>query len=531
MLVLAAVTLFLFTPRISYFNAENSVIGLGESTTLRWRAFFFTHDLSISGINEPIKSSSGEMEIFPTETVNTYQLTATTWLWKMLNLSPKQASFTVLAVPSEPSINTFVVGDNDVLVGDYVLLRWSVSNAKKVLLTINGVTDVFENPEDFNGERNLFITADTLVSIEAINALGTVVDSEYILAQPPSIVIKKFEVNKTSIYKGEQVTIIWEIDGVGMADGGQVMISAFDSVLPLEGELTFFPEESMEFVLTVTNRKAKEVRILPVGVLDPAAPPAAPTINFFTAAPETLVGGGKVELAWSVTGVFQTLTITNGKETIASGLGAQGFRTIDVKESGTYVLTAVNADKSAGKELTITVNPAKLEAVLSITSVDLPTAAMIGSKAIVGISCESPNAEDPPPTGTVIISDGTASCPISLPVTSCELEFKTPGNKVLTATYMGDDNYIQSESDPWSGSLVSVMGNDLTLQLSFVPSSGPFYFGQKVDLKVFAIGSNPIRNPLGTIMLKRVCDPAANYLETCAAVQEGLYTLKAEDGG
>jgi hypothetical protein len=530
MLILAGITFFLFTPRIINFQADNSIIGLGESTTLRWRTFFATHDLSITGIDEPVNSSNGEIEIFPTETVNTYQLSATTWLWKMLNLEPRQRAFTVLAVPNEPSINTFMVGDNDVLVGDSVLLRWSITNADKVILTVNGVSDVFENPEDFNGERNLFIDSNTLISLEAINALGTAVDSEYILARPPTIVIKRFEVDKTTIYKGEQVTILWEIDGTGMEDGGEVRISAFDSPLPLEGELTFFPEESMEFVLTVSNRKAKEVRILPVGVLDPDEPPVAPTINFFKAAPDTLVGAGEVELAWSVTGMFQDISIKNGEETIASGLSAQGFRTIDVEESGTYVLTAVNSDQSAGKDLTITVNPALLKARLSVSAISKTDSLSIGSKTIVSIIADAPSAGDPPPTGTVVVSDGTASCTISLPVTSCEMEFSTPGNKLITATYMGDSNYIQSESDPYTPSFY-VMGNDLEIQISFTPSAEPYFFGQKVDLRVFATGSNPIRNPLGTVMLKRVCDSTANYLEPCAATQEGIYTLTAADGG
>jgi hypothetical protein len=62
-----------------------------------------------------------------------------------------------MAVPGEPVISTFTVSSEEALVGDEVTLRWSVDNTDKLLLTINGVTETFEDSNDFNGERKLAI--------------------------------------------------------------------------------------------------------------------------------------------------------------------------------------------------------------------------------------------------------------------------------------------------------------------------------------------------------------------------------------
>lgn len=506
MLITAATVLYLFTPRIHSFQADSRLIGVGESTTLGWNTFFFTRDLAISGIDDPISGNRGEKEIFPAQTVNTYTLSATTWLWNLLGLSPKTQSFTVLAVPNEPQIDTFSLSDTDVILGDSVLLRWSVQNADSVLLTINGVGETFTDPKDFSGERTLLIEEDNLVSIEATNALGATVQSDYIFARPPSIVIEQFELDKASIYKGEQVTILWKIRGTGMADGGEVIIAPFETALPLEGELTFFPEESMEFVLTVRNRQTKEVRILPVGVLDPDAPPEPPTINFFTAAPEELTGPGEVELAWSISGPFDSITIKNGEEVIAEGLSAQGFRTITVSKSGTYVITSTFASESAGKELKITVNPALLKPVLAVTNVYPTTGLLIGDIITVSISCEAPSPDDPPPTGIVVVSDGTSSCTIALPDTFCnDFELITPGTKSITATYQGGPGYVQAKSEPYTPSF-EVLGNDISLSATFDPPSGPYFFSQELAVRARVEGTNPTRIPNGTLRVRLMCD-------------------------
>lgn len=530
--LLIGITGYLFTPRIDYFKADNNLIGVGESTTLRWKTSPFTHNVSITGVEKSISGSQGAQQVFPASTVSTYTFTASTWLWSLLGLTSPEVPVTVMAVPGEPVISTFTVSSQEALVGDEVTLRWSVDNVEKLLLTINGVTDTFEESADFNGERKLVIEKPTLISLEAQNSSGTVVASKFIEVSQPSIVIDRFELSKSTITTGDQVTIYWKVSGVGMENGGEVTISAFDSVLPLEGQMTFFPKESMEFVLTARNRKLQESRILPVGVLEPGTPPAAPTIDFFTAAPDTLVGEGKVELAWSVSGAFDSIQISNGSKVVASGLSAQGFRTITVSESGTYVLTATYQDKSAGANLKITVNPALIKPNLIITSVYPEVNLEMGDTSLVSVEISNPNSSDAPPTGKIVVTDGTSSCVIELPKTNCNLTFETPGQKSITASYQGDSLHVQTVSDPYP-TAITVLGNTITLTASAIPTNSIYYFNQKITLRVVVNGTNPSRVPDGEIRVRRMCDGSgdATYVTSCTNEVIGYHKLTAADSG
>jgi Kelch motif len=49
-----------------------------------------------------------------------------------------------------------------------------------------------------------------------------------------------------------------------------------------------------------------------------------------------------------------------------------------------------------------------------------------------------------PPTGTVTISDGATSCTAMLPSSTCRLRSATSGTKHYSATYSGDDEYLQA---------------------------------------------------------------------------------------
>ncbi len=533
LLCLVGVTTYLFTPRITAFAADNNLIGVGESTTLRWKTFFFTHDLAITGLDKPVKGSQGGLEIYPSTTVNTYTLSATTWLWSLLGLPPKTAGATVLAVPSEPLISIFSASSNEALVGDEVGLRWSVDHADKVFLTINGVTETLDDPKTFNGERKQLIEKPTLIEIVAQNSIGSTVRSIFINSRQPGIQIDRFELDQTSIYTGDQVTIYWKVSGEGMDNGGEVTISAFDSVLPLEGQMTFFPKESMEFVLTATNRQLQESRILPVGVLEPDAPPEPPKVDFFTAAPDTLIGTGNVELSWSVSGSYDSIKITNGTSVVAEGLSAQGFKTIPVSEFGTYVLTASYEGQAAGANLKITVDPALIKPLLSIISIYPNENLEVGDSTTVSISIANPKANQPPPTGTVIVTDGTSSCEINLPTTSCKIPFATPGTKNLIASYQGDSNHVQTQSDPYPDS-IEVLGTTISLVVTVNPVNTAditFYYNQQVAVGVMVSGTNPSRVPNGELRVKRICDPTALYGNPCIDAVIGYHQLMPSDTG
>ena len=545
LLSLSITTFLLFTPRILNFNGDENAVSVGGSTALHWSVPIFTHSLQLSGTDQALSSSQGSLIVYPAKTLNTYTLTASTWLWNMLGMKPVSSSFTVLAAPGQPRISTFTISNTkstksgSVLQGDLLLLRWSVENASKVKLTVNGVTEIFEDKAGFNGEKQILVTKDTLVYLEAFNALGSVSSSKFLRAGPPTINIRRFETSKKTIYTGDQITIYWDVEGSGMDDGGEVTISGFEGVLPNKGELTFFPSVSTEYVLTVRNRSQRETRILPIGVLKPSDPPPAPVINFFTAAPTSMIGPGLVELAWSVSGFYDKITITNGASVVASDLSAQGFRQVNVSVSGTYVLTATYQGKSAGSNLQITVNPALKKPTLAIVSIFPSASFQMGDTGTVTISLAKPAAGDPPPTGTVIISDGVASCSISLPKTSCEMVFQTAGLRTLVANYQGDSNYVTTEGTYNEALTVSGINATLnaTLRNPAQTDNSKYEYGEKLDLAVSLNGVKATIKPSGRLQVKKfLCDlnksncvlatdqPAEN-VHTFASQENGIYTF------
>ncbi|NMB88141.1 MAG: hypothetical protein GYA17_07260, partial [Chloroflexi bacterium] len=249
-----------------------------------------------------------------------------------------------------------------------------------------------------------------------------------------------------------------------------------------------------------------------------------------TAAPDKLVGPGSVELAWSVSGAFDSIKITNGSSVVADGLAAQGFNTVSVSESGTYVLTATYAGQSAGANLKITVDPALIEPNLKIINVYPEDDLELGDTTMVSISMTQDNADDPPPTGDVIITDGNSSCAITLPKTSCRLTFETPGVKYLTATYEGDTTHLQTQSAPY-GKSITVLGNTISLSTILMPNSTLYRYNQKITLRIVVAGTNPNRVPDGELRVRRMCDPAATYAQVCTDDVIGYHKLTSADSG
>jgi hypothetical protein len=520
--LLAVAGFFVLRPRITEFSVSDDVVDMGEPVMLRWKASLFTTDLWIEGSPEELSRGQNQLEVIPSETATTYTLVGANWLSRMLQLQDVRSQpISVLAIPPQSEITTFVVNGNNVFEGDAVNVKWSVNNADTVYLTVDGVTETLTG-DGLNGEKDFVLRNDTLIVLEAKNISGSILRSHFVNTKKPTIEIKEFSLSATEIYRGDPVTIIWDVAGVGVES---VFIAPFTDALPLSGELTFYPEESMEFVMSITNRDLEEIRLLPVGVLDPEADPAPPTIDFFTAAPDALKEPGKVELAWSVSGVTTNVEIIAGEKKIAEGLPAQGFKQISVGTSGTYILTAFNGDLSTGKDLKITVDPALKNLTINIHEIYPTTNLETGDSVTVSIETIKEADEDPPATGEVVVTDGTSSCSIELPNTSCVLPLQTPGDKSIWAIYHGDDKYVQSESDPYPTTLF-VDGQDVTLEAKFVPQKAVYRYGEPVEIEIRLVDINMNQIPDGQLrVFEEVCDPG------CYQRVIGFTELKPEDTG
>lgn len=528
---------FLMRPRIIEFKAVKDIVELGQPVALNWKVSFFTSDISIEGVNEKLEGSQNQISVTPTNTVTTYTLVASNWLSRLLRMpNLRSEPVTVLMIPASPSITTFSVNKNAAFVGDTVNIKWSIANGDKAFLTVDRVTDTLDK-EKFNGERPVVIAKDTLVVLEVQNSSGNLVRSEFIKAREPAIRIEEFTLSKTTITQGEPVTIKWKVSGDGVET---VNISPFTDPLPLTGEMTFYPKESMEFIMSVKNRDLEEIRLLPVGVLPPGSPPEPPTINFFKAAPEEMVGSGESEFSWSISGLTDKIEITDAGGTIKTDLPAQGFTSVSVGKTTNYILTAYNKTASAAASLEVKINPALMNTLVEINSVVPSTGIFRGDPIQVYFSVDPfingqvikdvIDANLPEVSGKVVVTDGFDTCEATLPQTSCVLTLNTSSpTKQITATYSGDSNYARRTSDPYpSVGYFNVMGTPAKF-VSHVITPDPtvptseLFVGQQISIKMVLGPEDPAKSGAvtGDVGVWEV-DSVGNEIEKCKVSLQGV---------
>jgi hypothetical protein len=488
----------LLQPNIYSFQvaAGKDVIELGDSTRLEWSVSPFATNLSVSGVEQTINRGQTSLTLAPTQST-TYEIVAGNWLSGLLRIDQRR-SLTVLVVPPSPRVNVFDVGETSVARGKPVTVRWSVTRADQAFLTIDDV--VYELPkEEFSGEREVILEDDALVTLEAKNASGSELRSYFVNVVPPKITVRTFTVwvrpqanaglpangpsklfsvlnipdpnfpqkyvelvtdrNSDSGYrvefhqparelsKGEQVMLEWNIEGT---DTGKILVAPFTEALPARGSQPFFPQESMNFVMTAKSGELEQLFMLPVKVFD-GTPPTAPKIDFFKASPVKAIGATDVQFAWSVSGNWTRIQLATEGNVVADYLNPQGFKSVRVSKSTTYILTAWNGTLSSAAPIEITIDPSLVPVDLEITGV-LPDSGrfLVGDKVSVTVAFGTLPVGKPKPTGTIFVSDSVSTCTIVLPALTCELTFKTPGDpKKITASYLGDTIYLQSDSPPF----------------------------------------------------------------------------------
>lgn len=138
----------------------------------------------------------------------------------------------------------------------------------------------------------------------------------------------------------------------------------------------------------------------------------------------------------------------------------------------------------------------KANTTVAITN-DAPDPSVIGQNYAVtaGVTVTSPGSGTP--TGTITVTDGTNSCLITLPATSCNLPSTSVGAKTLTATYSGDTNF--NGSGPSAGVPHTVNKADATTTItSDNPDSSAV--GQNVTVAFTVAAAAPgVGTPTGNV--------------------------------
>jgi hypothetical protein len=575
MLTVALLLIGLFVlvqPRIYSFGVTSGkdVIEKGDTTRLEWHVSPFATRLNLSNVEQALNYGQTTLTVAPAQST-TYELVAGNWLSGLLGLDQKRTQ-TVLVVPPSPTINVFEVDRTEVAQGAPVTVRWSVTKADQAFLTIDEV--VYElKPAEFSGERSVVLPKDALVILEAKNASGSELRSYFINVVPPNIAVDAYTVwvkpqasaslnpgrstaamprggklfsptytppdpnfpdkyvelvpDKSSdsgyrvefyqpdreLAKGEQIMLEWNVTGV---DNNKLQIAPFTEPLPARGAQPYFPQESMNFVMTAKSGDLEQLFMLPVKVFD-GTPPTAPKIEFFRASPLKMVGEGNVEFAWSVSGEWTRIQIANGDKVMADYLNPQGFRTIKVTKSSTFILTAWNGTLSSAAPLEIVVDPALIKVGLYFKEVFPESGRFQVNKSVAvtmgfydpltsNLSANPPVYVAPKvqPTGQILVTDGVSICTITLPAKTCDLVFNTPDDpKEITASYSGDKVYLSASTDaPYSG-YIAVIGSTVELTPTYYlldkTSSPPAPIGPSIS-----INSSPLKLDTGLYIKVKV---------------------------
>ena len=499
-LTLAVIAFIVLQPGIIDFQADKAIVEPKDNTIkLTWSLARFTDRVNISGNTQPLNNGqpfiNGQTSftVTPSQTT-TYEIVAGNWLSGLLHSDVREI-LTVVVVPPSPTINDFSVDNSQVAPGKEVKISWSVTQADQVTLTVGDSVEVLK---DLKGERSVPMKADTLVALEAKNAGGQALRSRFVHVKQPEIVVNKFVVlvhpqttafveNGTAkrvalsqvsdtdewveyvklipdsdqasdndykaifvddreLDKGEPVMVQWEVTGT---DNDKIQIATdTKDELPAKSSKPAFPDKSTNYVLTATSGELIKIYTLPIKVFN-GSPPTAPTIEFFQAVPMAILGKGEVKFSWSVAGEWTRIELINSEGTVANINNPQGFKTVIASQSDTYILTAWNGTLSSSETLNITVNPSLLKIGLQIDSASpYPETDRfwVGDKVAVSVKFDTAQSGKPDPTGSVIITDGSSSCSFTLPINTCELYFKTAGEKQLIASYGGDTIYVQGKS-------------------------------------------------------------------------------------
>lgn len=218
--------------------------------------------------------------------------------------------------------------------GDAITYKWVQTDGPTVTLA-NANTSV----ASFEGAAGEAYTFELIVS-DSFGESGsdiTRVTMEAAVVPPPSI--DSFVATPAVIAPGEFTNLSWSVTG---ADS--VEISGAGTYGP-SGSLVLSPDTTTEYTITATNESGTSTATTTVTVTYASEP----TVEFFTATPESINIGDLTTLSWNV---------EDADSVSISGIGAvnnSGSLVLSPSETTTYTLTATNGVGSTTSSVTITV--------------------------------------------------------------------------------------------------------------------------------------------------------------------------------
>jgi len=190
---------------------------------------------------------------------------------------------------------------------------------------------------------------------------------------------------------------------------------------------------------------------LGVSLIEPGASPAGATVTApqfshvaFSATVAGSLGAGALSATWLVdNNPAQTHTTVHGALQNFDYVvpdAAPHVVELRVSDSTPFLLDAKQRSRSWNVQAI-----AKANATTAIIS-HTPNPSIVGTaiSVIAAVTVTPPGSGTP--TGTIVVSDGAASCTVTLPATNCNVTSTTVGTKTLIAAYSGDANFNGSAS-------------------------------------------------------------------------------------
>ena len=268
-----------------------------------------------------------------------------------------------------PVIDSFTATPDTSVSGEDVLLQWQTTGATSVAITDDDPsTDdemVYTAATSPDGRFTVTPTTGTTYTLTATGPGGTVASNLEVTVtalstevDSASPTIDSFTANPTEITAGNSSNLTWET-----TDATSVAINGVTVTLDVDGNTDVYPTVTTIYTLTAIGPGGLVTATATVTV-DETEPPDAPTIDSFTATPDTSKSGADVLLKWQ-TNNATSVVLNHGSDefyrTTTVSEVDNGSVTVEPTVTTTYTLNAAGPGGNTTATVTVTVTDAEDE--------------------------------------------------------------------------------------------------------------------------------------------------------------------------
>jgi len=377
--------------RIVEFKANPKTVREGETATLSWITEHVSSVRMVDGDDNSIDlknapAAAGSVEVLPVAGAGA----------KFTLIAKSESTGATLEKTVEiqvtqrgaPRIDEFSATPETIELGQKATLRWSTTDATRVVIETTDGEGIVDSTERLSGEQEVAPNETTRYVLTAFGADDLEVTHEVtvtIEADPTKPLIASFTATPERFDGrtpgGIDVSLSWQVTGatgLKLQNGDTTIDLAADA----ESQIVHV-EETTTFVLVATNDAGStqaEATVTKVG---------APTVEFGASATQ-VASGEPFTLTWTTSGAEEVELLINGG-TLETDLEAIGEKSLTLGETTTFTLRATNEfGERTEKDVEITVGAVGIRGVavtpersLADEDVEISWTAFGGSRLLV----------------------------------------------------------------------------------------------------------------------------------------------------